>query len=199
MTGALITTQAEFDALLESLQRAPAIAWDTEFVSERSYRPKLCLLQFATDELSAAVDPLTGIDLSQWWKIAASDKPSIVHGSREEVRFCLRYAGAPPARLFDVQIAEGLLTRNFPTSYKNLVQRVLGKSVLGTETRTDWEHRPLSTGQIAYALEDVEHLLAVWRKQSAELGRSRNAAVRRGCPGGGRSRGLAPLAAGQSV
>lgn len=166
----LISTQRDFDALCDELRESPVVAFDTEFVSERFYRPKLCLMQFATPSRAAVVDPLAVPDLSAWWRIMVeSENPVIVHGGREEIRFCLRYGGASPRNLVDVQIAEGLLTRTFPASYKNLVQRVLGKVVHCTETRTDWEYRPLSTAQAEYALEDVQFLPLVWEKQSAQL------------------------------
>jgi ribonuclease D len=170
MSATLITTQREFDDLCSTLRSAPAVAFDTEFVSEKYYKPKLCLMQFATDGVAAVVDPLAVPDLSAWWAIMAeSEKPIIVHGGREEIRFCFRFAGARPRNLVDVQIAEGLLTRTFPASYKNLVQRVMGKCVDSLQTRTDWEHRPLTPAQIEYALEDVHYLPKIWEKQQAQL------------------------------
>jgi ribonuclease D len=170
MSATPIATQAEFDSLCDRLRAAPVIAFDTEFVSERYYRPKLCLMQFATPDEAAVVDPLAVPDMTAWWQLMAdSPVPVIVHGGREEIRFCIRYAGRPPENLVDVQVAEGLLTRTFPSSYGNLVQRVLNRTVHGTETRTDWEYRPLSGSQVHYALEDVEFLPAVWERQAAQL------------------------------
>jgi ribonuclease D len=170
MSATLITTQREFDDLCSTLRSAPVVAFDTEFVSEKYYKPKLCLMQFATDDVAAVVDPLAVTDLSAWWTIMAeSDTPVIVHGGREEIRFCFRFAGKRPKNLIDVQISEGLLTRTFPASYKNLVQRVMSKSVDSTQTRTDWEYRPLTPAQIEYALEDVQYLPKIWEKQQAQL------------------------------
>jgi ribonuclease D len=170
MSAALITTQRDFDSLMERLSQASVVAFDTEFVSERYYRPKLCLLQFASPAEAAVVDPLTVPDVSAWWKfMGETDAPVIVHGGREEIRFCLRYGAVRPKNLVDVQVAEGLLTRTFPASYKNLVQRVLGKVVHCTETRTDWEFRPLTNAQIEYGVEDVAFLPTVWEKQLTQL------------------------------
>jgi ribonuclease D len=101
--------------------------------------------------------------------MAGPDVAVVVHGGREEVRFCLWRAGARPGRLFDVQIAEGLLSRSFPLNYNAIVSRVLNVRTHGKETRTDWKRRPLTDRQIAYALEDVEHLLEIYRSQSAAL------------------------------
>lgn len=147
------------------------MAFDTEFLSEFTYRPQLCLLQFATPERCAAVDPFAVEDLSAWWRLMASSHvQTIVHGGREEIRFCLQYTSQRPGKLFDVQIAEGLESRGFPLSYSALVARVLKLRTHGKETRTDWRKRPLTERQIAYALEDVQHLLDIWERQRQSLG-----------------------------
>ncbi len=168
----LVTTAAEFDRLCDRLASAEVVAFDTEFVSESSYQPLLCLLQFATPDEVAAVDPFEVPDLSRWWEIMADPNvPVVVHGGREEIRFCLRAGRRPSQNLIDVQIAEGLLSRGYPLGYGHLVQRVLGRSVHGKHTRSDWSRRPLSKQQVDYALEDVEHLPAVWMTQQKVLTR----------------------------
>ena len=170
MSAHLITRQDDFDAFCERLAAAPVIAFDTEFVSEFTYRPRLCLLQFATKEEQVAVDPFTVPDLSAWWDIMANEKTRIVvHGGREEVLFCWHATGKPPGNLVDVQIVQGLLSRGFPLSHAALVQKVLRKKVQGKETRTDWGHRPLSQRQIVYAIEDVLHLITISEKQQQLL------------------------------
>lgn len=175
MSHSLIVSQDEFEEFCVKIRRAGEVAFDTEFVSEFTYRPELCLLQFATPEQCVAVDPYCVHDLSSWWRLMADESIlTVVHGGREEVRFCLKHAGKRPGQLVDVQVAEGLESRSFPLSYTALVSRVLGRRTHGKETRTDWRRRPLSERQIAYALEDVEHLLEIWRRQKAGLsGRNR--------------------------
>ncbi len=170
MPHRLITDQSRFDEFCEHIRQAGEVAFDTEFLSEHTYRPELCLLQFATRERSTAVDPFEVRDLSRWWKLMAGpDVTVVVHGGREEVRFCLWNAGARPQKLFDVQIAEGLLSRSFPLNYNAIVNRVLNVRTHGKETRTDWRRRPLTDRQISYAIEDVEHLLEIYAKQSRLL------------------------------
>src|SRR5262249_2413636 len=145
-------------------------------LSEHTYRPELCLLQFATRKRSAAVDPYQIRDLSAWWRLMAGPNLTVVvHGGRAEGRVWLWDTGARPAQLFDVQIAEGLLSRAFPLNYNAIVSRELNVRTHGKETRTDWRRRPLTDRQIAYAIEDVEHLLEIYTKESrllAERGRS---------------------------
>lgn len=166
----LLTDQREFDDLCGHIQHMREVAFDTEFVSEHTYRPQLCLLQFATRERCVAVDPFQVTQLAGWWELMVDPSVTVVvHGGREEVRFCMHAAGRRPERLVDVQVAEGLRSPSFPLGYTQLVGRVAGKRVHGKETRTDWRRRPLSDAQTKYALEDVEHLLPIWDRQRAEL------------------------------
>lgn len=152
------------------MRDSPQVAFDTEFVSEFTYRPRLCLLQFATRDEQVAVDPLELHDLTPWWEIMANEETEIiVHGGREEILFCWHAIGQPPRNLIDVQIVQGLLSRGFPLSHGALVQKVLRKTVSGKETRTDWAKRPLTTKQIDYAIEDVVHLIDIVEKQKHRL------------------------------
>ena len=166
----LIGTQKRFDELCDDIASAGIVAFDTEFVSESYYKPRLCLVQLATPDGAFLVDPLAVPDLSPWWELMADDETTIiVHGGREEIRFCQRFAGAMPRRLIDVQVAEGLLSRGYPLAYKNIVSKVMAKTVGSHETRSDWERRPLATKQLEYAVEDVEYLLEIWRRQEHSL------------------------------
>jgi ribonuclease D len=170
MSRQLIVSQSEFNDLCAHIREMREVAFDTEFVSEFTYRPELCLLQFATRERSAAVDPYEVRDLSPWWEIMTDPSITVViHGGREEVRFCVNLADQPPPNIVDIQIAEGLRSPSFPLGYTALVQRVVGVRISGKETRTDWRRRPLTDAQIEYALEDVQHVLAIWDRQRADL------------------------------
>ncbi|TWT47964.1 Ribonuclease D [Thalassoglobus neptunius] len=167
----LLTSQPEFERLCERIRKAGLVAFDTEFVSESYYRPKLCLLQFAVDDVICAVDPLRVDNLTSWWDIMVDDETTVVvHGGREEIRFCQFATNDRPRKLVDTQIAEGLRSRGYPLSHTNLVSRVLGKNVKhGKETRTDWERRPLLDRQLSYALDDVRYLREIWETQSESL------------------------------
>jgi ribonuclease D len=167
----LLTSAEEFDRLCDRLEAAGVVGFDTEFVSESTYRPKLCLLQFSTHDEAVAVDPFDVPDLGRWWDLMTGGKITVVvHGGREEIRFCVHGCGRTPRNLVDVQIAEGLLSRGFPLGYSQLVGRVLDRRVDGKHTRTDWTRRPLSPQQIHYAVDDVQHLPAVWDRQRQLLG-----------------------------
>ena len=172
MNSPLIVDQDEFEQLCREIEQAGIVGFDTEFVSEFTYRPELCLLQFATPHRCVAVDPYKVQDLTTWWNLMTSDKITvIIHGGREEVRFCVTATGKEPGKVVDVQVAEGLRSPSFPLGYSALVPRVIGKRVSGKETRTDWRRRPLTSQQVEYALEDVTHLLEIWNRQSDDLER----------------------------
>lgn len=167
----LINKQSDFERLCDRIIDAGCVAFDTEFASEAYYRPRLCLLQFCVAGESYGVDPFLVQDLTRWWEIMADDQTTvIVHGGREEIRFCQFAIRERPRRLVDVQIAEGLRSRGFPLSHTNLVNRVLNHDLQHSkETRTDWERRPLTDKQIQYALEDVRFLMDVWARQREAL------------------------------
>ena len=168
----LIDDQAQFDELCEHIRTIGVVAYDTEFVSEHTYLPELCLLQLATPERAVAVDPFRVQDLSAWWKIMADDSTTIiVHAGREEIRFCLHHGQLTPQKIFDTQIAEGLRSTTYPVGYESLVSRILGEKPGHHQTRTDWRRRPLSTEQLEYAVDDVRYLIDVWKKQQASLKR----------------------------
>ncbi len=170
MTADVIDSDDDFQDLCDEIRRAGLVGFDTEFVSDSTYRPVLGLLQFSTRERSVAVDPLAVSDLSPWWEVMADDSTTvIVHGGQAEIRFCLQQSGRSPRRLFDVQLAEGFRGRSYPLSYSAIVRRVLNRRVDGKQTRTDWTRRPLSRDQLSYALEDVEHLLPIHRTQTRWL------------------------------
>lgn len=170
MSHQIITDQQEFEDLCDRLRASGQVAFDTEFVSEFTFRPRLCLLQFGTSEEKVAVDPFQLTDLTPWWEIMADEQTEvIIHGGREEILFCWHAIGKKPQNLIDVQIVQGLLSRGFPLSHSALVQKVVRKKVHGKETRTDWSKRPLTTKQINYAIEDVVHLIDIAEKQKVRL------------------------------
>lgn len=138
---------------------ADRIAFDTEFVSEDSYQPELCLVQVAAGQQLAVIDPLAIHDLRAFWEILADpSRQTIVHAGRHELCFCLQALGRRPGALFDTQIAAALIGLEYPAAYGTLVTKLLGKALKKGETRTDWRRRPLSHRQIDYALQDVVHL-----------------------------------------
>ncbi|MCC6125665.1 MAG: HRDC domain-containing protein [Pirellulales bacterium] len=170
-----ITNDEQLREYCRELAARPRAAFDTEFVSEHTFRPVLCLIQVAAEGDLAVIDPLTIEDLTPFWNtLAAEGRTTIVHSGRSEVEFSMHAIGRPPAGLFDVQIAAGLIGVEYPAGYGNLLSKVLGLKVKKHETRTDWRRRPLSKKQIEYALLDALHLEPLYEtlaKRLVELGR----------------------------
>jgi ribonuclease D len=156
----LVTTPDALRDLIAHVRASGRFAFDTEFVSEDTFEPVLCLIQVATTEQIAAIDSLAVRDIGPFWDVVNDPAVEVVmHAAGEDLRICKFQTGRVPARVFDVQIAAGFVGFGYPLSLSNLVGQVLGLSVFGGETRTDWRKRPLSPPQLRYALDDVRHLL----------------------------------------
>ncbi len=160
-----ITTPDQLREFCERAATSKFIGFDTEFVSENRYRPELCLVQVATENEIAIIDTLSIRDTSYFWNMLVDGTHvSIAHAAREEFLFCYRTCGERPKNLFDVQLAAGFIGLDYPSSYGNLVGRLVGKTIDKGETRTDWKRRPLSDSQIEYAIQDVIHLKPLYNK-----------------------------------
>jgi ribonuclease D len=168
-----ITSQAQLAQFCRHLARADRIAFDTEFVSEDTYRPELCLVQVATEEELAVIDPYQVKNLGEFWQAVASGKhTTVIHAAREEVNFSLASCDQPPARLFDTQLAAGFCSTEYPSSYGSVVTKFLDQKPGKGEQRTDWRRRPLSEHQIEYALEDVRYLLPLQTELDRQMKKS---------------------------
>ncbi|MBN01686.1 MAG: ribonuclease D [Planctomycetaceae bacterium] len=165
-----IRTQSDLERICQQLKGVPRIAFDTEFVSEDTYRPDLCLIQVAAEGVLAVIDPKEVDSVAPFWDVlAGGEHETIVHAGREEFRFCLHDTGKWPAGLFDTQIAAGLIGLEYPAAYGKLLSKLLDRSLAKGETRTDWRRRPLSDRQIEYALQDVLYLEELYESIDAKL------------------------------
>ncbi len=154
-----ITTQTQLEDYCQSLASAKIIGFDTEFVSEDTFRPDLCLIQVCADGDLAVIDTHAVDDLAPFWDVlAAEGHQTLVHAAREEFLFCLRACGKRPAGLFDIQLAAGMVGLEYPAAYGTLISKLLGHRLPKGETRTDWRRRPLTEAQVEYALQDVIYL-----------------------------------------
>jgi len=159
-----ITSDEQLREYCRELSHAQSIAFDTEFVSEHTYRPVLCLIQVAADGELAVIDPIAIGDVTPFWEAIVApghDAPgheTIVHAGRGELEFCLQAVDRWPERLFDVQIAAALAGAEYPAGLGSLISRFLGQPPPKHETRTDWRRRPLSKRQVEYAINDARFL-----------------------------------------
>jgi ribonuclease D len=170
MNEVLIHSPEELKACCQHLAECRRFGFDTEFVGEESYHPRLCLVQVATAEALYLIDPLALDSLEPFWNVVVDPANEvIVHAGREEVRLCHIWSGQTPGNLFDLQIAAGLVGLAYPLGHGALVHQVLGKKLSKGETLTEWRTRPLTKAQMHYAFDDVRYLLALWRKLSERL------------------------------
>lgn len=165
-----VTSATQLARLVDRLAAHDHVAFDTEFVSEHTYRSQLCLIQVAAPDTLAVIDTLAVRELEPFWRLLTDPKrTTVVHAGREELGFILHAIGERPAKLFDVQVAAGLVDHDFPAGYAAIVRRLLNLQTNKAETRTDWRQRPLSAAQLDYALDDVRHLEQLWRKLETKL------------------------------
>jgi ribonuclease D len=158
-----ITTTAELAAFCEELAGRPFVAVDTEFMRETTYWPKLCLIQAATPDAAAVIDPLApGIDLSPLLKILADPTiEKVFHAARQDIEI-FNNLGVIPTPLFDTQIAAMAAGFGEQVAYDALVRQMLKEEVDKSSRFTDWARRPLSEAQLDYALADVTHLAQLY-------------------------------------
>ena len=161
--------------LCDSIKNAPLLILDTEFIREKTYRAKLCLLQIATDDIVACVDPIALSDISPLMDIINDkNKLKVLHAARQDYEIFFDLTKQLPQPLFDSQLAASLLGYGEQVGYGSLVQKVLGIQLDKAHTRTDWCKRPLSDEQIRYASDDVVYLRELYpilKNQLIEQGR----------------------------
>ena len=165
-----VTTDSQLEQLVQRLSGHAHVAFDTEFVSAHTYRSQLCLVQVAAPGTLAVIDTLKVRELDPFWRLLTEPgRTTVVHAGREEMGFILHAIKARPSKLFDVQVAAGLVDHDYPAGYASIVRRFLNVHTNKGETRTDWRQRPLSPAQMEYALDDVRHLEDLWQKLEHKL------------------------------
>ena len=166
----------QLPALCQQIAQEPWIALDTEFLREKTYFPKFCLLQIAAPGWVACIDPLTIDDLQPLLDVIY--QPSIIkvlHSCRQDLEIFYQLTGKIPGPLFDTQIAAPLLGFQENPGYAMLVSSFLNINLNKAHTRTDWSLRPLTVDQIQYAADDVIYLCKIYElmlQQLSQLGRN---------------------------
>lgn len=170
-----IDNDEKLQELCKSIKDAPLLILDTEFIREKTYRAKLCLIQIATDDIVACIDPIALNDITPLMDIINDkNKLKILHAARQDYEIFYDLNKQLPQPLFDSQLAASLLGYGEQIGYASLVNKILGVQLDKAHTRTDWSKRPLSEAQIRYASDDVfylRQLYPVLKNQLAEQGR----------------------------
>ncbi|MDX6522268.1 MAG: ribonuclease [Gaiellales bacterium] len=180
MTIEQITDAAGVESLLADARSAGRCALDTEFLWERTYAPVLCLVQIATPQRLAVIDPLMGAPLDAIAALVAD--PSVrkaMHAPSGDLTGFMLHFGTGAAALFDAQLAAGFAGYGGSLSLERMLDQAIGVRLKHAEGFTDWTKRPLTDQQVAYAADDVRHLLEAMdalELRLLELGRDRWAA-----------------------
>ena len=178
----IITTEAELDEFCSMAQTHPFVTIDTEFLRERTYYSKLCLLQMAVPgervEDAVLVDPLSPeMSLKPLYRLFRDTSVvKVFHAARQDLEIFWNDAKIFPTPLFDTQVAAMVCGFGEQVGYETLVRKVVKEQVDKSSRFTDWSCRPLTEAQKTYAVEDVTHLRGVYLFLKAELERTDRAA-----------------------
>jgi ribonuclease D len=168
----LISTTKELSALVSRMSTHEFVAVDTEFMRENTYWPDLCLVQIATPDEAAAIDPKAdGIDLAPLLELFVEnhDVLKVFHAGGQDLEIIHNLTRKMPYPLFDTQIAAMALGYGEQVGYSNLVESVLGHTLDKGARFTDWSRRPLDKRQIDYAIADVTHLADIFPRLVKKL------------------------------
>jgi len=159
----LIENTQDLVTLIRTARKTDAVALDTEFVWERTYYPKLGLIQIAlSDEDCYLIDPGAIKDLTPLGQLLYDRSVvKILHDAPQDLAILKRATGATPQNIFDTRLAAGFSNLPAILSLANLVKELLDIELSKAETRTNWLQRPLSKDQIRYGLDDVRYLRAI--------------------------------------
>ncbi len=166
-----IDTTESLEALCQRLARHPFVTVDTEFLRETTYYPKLCLIQIASEDEVALVDPLAaGISLDSFFALMRNKNVvKVFHAARQDVETFWNLSRTIPDPLFDTQVAAMVCGFGDQVGYEAIASNLAGAKIDKSSRFTDWSKRPLSDAQLEYAAADVTYLRVVYQKLKARL------------------------------
>ncbi|MEZ5756807.1 MAG: ribonuclease D [Emcibacteraceae bacterium] len=161
----VITTNKDLEALCQRLSKSDYVTVDTEFLRDKTYYSKLCLIQIADDSEYHAIDTLaTGLDLKPFYDLMENENVvKVFHAARQDIEIFVNMANVVPKPLFDSQIAAMVCGYGDSIGYEKLVMSICNKPLDKSTRFTDWSRRPLTERQIDYALGDVTHLREIYK------------------------------------
>lgn len=173
-----ITTTQDLAAFCEAAKKEPYVTIDTEFLRERTYWSKLCLIQMALPGKTGdavLVDPIEGAAMSleplyDLFRHEATVK--VFHAARQDLEIFFVEGNCFPVPLFDTQVAAMVCGFGEQVGYETLVKRIVKADLDKTSRFTDWSRRPLTSAQSAYALADVTHLRGIYEFLAAQLAKN---------------------------
>ena len=173
-----ITTTEDLAAYCAQAKTQPYVTIDTEFLREKTYWSKLCLIQMAlpgADGEAVLVDPIAGDTMSleplyDLFRHSATVK--VFHAARQDLEIFFVEGGVFPAPMFDTQVAAMVCGFGEQVGYETLVKKIAHETLDKTSRFTDWSRRPLTEAQMVYALADVTHLRVVYEHLAAQIAKT---------------------------
>ncbi len=171
-----IDRDEQLGAVADALHSAPWIGIDTEFMREKTFFPKLCLLQISAPQRIWIIDTIGIADLAPLTNaLTGAESAKIIHAARQDLEAIYLVTRQIVKPVFDTQIGAACVGLKAQLGYADLAKTLLEVSIGKSQTRTDWSRRPLSAAQLSYAAEDVLHLhdiALLLQKRLTELGRA---------------------------
>ncbi len=159
----LIDDDSQLKAFVKRCCTSPYMAIDTEFLREKTYYARLCLIQVAIEGEVAIIDPFAIKDITLLNDALTSpDVVKIFHASSQDIEILYHETGVVPRPVFDTQIAAALLGKSQQASYSSLVSSYCSVNLPKKDSFTDWSQRPLKDSQIRYAADDVVYLPQIY-------------------------------------
>ncbi len=173
-----ITTTADLAAFCAAAKAHPYVTIDTEFLRERTFWSKLCLIQMALpgkDGEAVLVDPIEGADMSlepiyDLFRHEATVK--VFHAARQDLEIFFVEGNCFPVPLFDTQVAAMVCGFGEQVGYETLVKKIAKADLDKTSRFTDWSRRPLTQAQAEYAVADVTHLRVIYEFLAAQIAKN---------------------------
>ena len=168
----MITTAEELGEVIDHIRAAGLCAYDTEFIGEETYHPQICLVQLATTDMIAIIDPIALPDLDPVWEMLADQAVmKLVHAGGVDLKYVPRAIGCEAANVIDTQIAAAFAGLPWPVGLARVIDAFTGHRLGKGHTFTNWDARPLSQQQLRYAADDVRYLPMLWSMLEEELRR----------------------------
>ncbi|MFZ9880983.1 MAG: ribonuclease D [Phycisphaerales bacterium] len=166
----LVTTAPQLESLLGHIREKGLFAYDTEFIGEETYWPRICVVQLSTTERVGIIDTAALPDLAPIFELVADPAIlTLVHAGTQDLEPVRRILGREPANILDVQVAAAFAEMPWPAGLEKLVERFAGHRISKGHTFTNWDARPLTPAQLRYAADDVRYLPLVWERLRADL------------------------------
>ncbi|MGI6104987.1 MAG: ribonuclease D [Raoultibacter sp.] len=165
-----IASQEKLEEFVSRAQNSSVLAIDTEFLREKTYYARLCLIQVCIDDETVVIDPFAVRDLSVLKPLLLNEAiVKLFHAASQDLEIIYRELGVLPRPIFDTQIAATVMGYSQQVGYAALVSSECDVQLRKLESFTDWSQRPLSDSQLKYAADDVVYLPKIYRKMKAAL------------------------------